>query len=139
MRTTSRSDAPRRGRPGILATVAKRWPGWVYDEGDEPDPRFSFANERTFLAWVRTSLGLLAAGVALQALPVDIEETPRTWLAILFIVLSLVTAAVGWWRWARAERAMRRDEHLPGSVITAFLVGGVAVAGLILLFVIGLP
>ena len=51
---------PRGERPGILATVAKRWPGWVYDEGDEPDPRFSFANERTFLAWVRTALGLLA-------------------------------------------------------------------------------
>ena len=138
MPPTSRSDAPRRGRPGILATVAKRWPGWVYDEGDEPDPRFSFANERTFLAWVRTSLGLRAVGVALQALPVDIEATPRKWLAILFILLALVTGAVGWSRWARAERAMRRNDPLPGSVMTAFLVGGVAVAGLILLFAIGL-
>jgi putative membrane protein len=123
---------------GILATVANRWPGWVYDEGEEPDARFSFANERTFLAWVRTALGLLAAGVALQALPVDIEATPRKWLAVLFIVLALATAAVGWSRWARSERAMRRNQPLPGSVMTAFLVGGVAVAGLILLFVIGL-
>jgi putative membrane protein len=118
--------------------VAKRWPGWVYDEGDEPDPRFSFANERTFLAWVRTALALLAAGVALQALPVAIEEAPRKWLAILFIVLALVTGAVGWWRWARSERAMRRGERLPGSAVTAVLVGGLAVAGLVLLFVIGL-
>jgi putative membrane protein len=118
--------------------VAKRWPGWVYDEGDEPDPRFSFANERTFLAWVRTSLALLATGVAVHALPVNLEETPRRWLAVLFIVLALATGAVGWSRWARAERAMRRDERLPGSVLTAVLVGGVAVAGLILLFAIGL-
>jgi putative membrane protein len=118
--------------------VAKRWPGWVYDEGDEPDPRFSFANERTFLAWLRTSLGLLATGVALQALPVDIDPVPRKWLAVLFILLALVTGAVGWSRWARSERAMRRDERLPGSVMTAVLVGGVAVACLILLFAIGL-
>ena len=118
--------------------MATRWPGWVYDDGDEPDPRFSFANERTFLAWVRTSLALLAVGVALQALPVDIEATPRKWLAVLFIVLALATAAVGWSRWARAERAMRRNEQLPGSVMTAVLVGGVAVAGIILLFAIGL-
>jgi inner membrane protein YidH len=131
--------SPRADRPGgILARVAKRWPGWVYDEGTEPDPRFSFANERTFLAWIRTSLALLAAGVALEALPVDIDQAPRRWLALLFIVLALVTGATGWWRWARAERAMRRDEKLPGSATTAVLVGGVALAGLVLLFVIGL-
>ena len=118
--------------------MAKRWPGWVYDEGTEPDARFSFANERTFLAWIRTSLALLAAGVALEALPVDIEATPRRSLAVLFIVLALFTAATGWWRWARAERAMRRGEKLPGSAATAVLVGGVALAALVLLFVIGL-
>ena len=110
------------------------------DPPDQPhiDYRFSLANERTFLAWIRTSLALLAAGVALQALPVDLEETPRRWLAVLFIVLALVTGAVGWSRWARSERAMRRNEQLPGSVMTGILVGGIAVAGLVLLFVIGL-
>ena len=117
--------------------MAKRWPGWVYDEGSEPDPRFSFANERTFLSWVRTSLGLLAAGVALQALPVAIPEAARRWLAVLLIVIALTAAATGWWRWARAERAMRREQPLPGSAVTAVLVGGVVVVGLILLFVIG--
>ena len=30
----------------------------------EPDYRFTLANERTFLAWQRTSLGLMAAAVA---------------------------------------------------------------------------
>ena len=115
-----------------------RW--WQVDvsEGVEPDYRFTLANERTFLAWIRTALGLLATGVALQALPVDIEPTPRKWLAVLFIVLGLCTAAVGWSRWARSERAMRRNEQLPGSAMTAVLVGGVAVAGLVLLFAIGL-
>lgn len=122
---------------GILATVANRWPGWVYDEGSEPDPRFSFANERTLLAWVRTSLGLLAAGVALQALPVDIEEAPRKWLAVLFILLGVGAAVSGWVRWARAERAMRREQPLPGSAVTVALVAGVALAALVLLVVIG--
>ena len=122
---------------GILASVANRWPGWVYDEGDEPDARFSFANERTFLAWIRTSLALLAAGVALQALPIDIAPGPKRWLSVLFIVLALLTAAVGWLRWARSERAMRRNEDLPGSVATAALVAGVAIAALALLVVLG--
>ena len=46
----------------------RRRPGWVYDEGEEPDARYSLANERTFLAWIRTALAVLAAGVALDAL-----------------------------------------------------------------------
>jgi len=137
MPPTPPDRCPRTPAPGILASVAKRWPGWVYDEGDEPDPRFSFANERTFLAWIRTSLALLAAGVALQALPVDIEPGPKRWLSVLFIVLALVTAAVGWIRWARSERAMRRNQDLPGSIATAVLVAGVAIAALVLLVVLG--
>ena len=43
--------------------TSDRWPGYVYGEGEEPDYRFSLANERTFLAWIRTSLGLVAAAV----------------------------------------------------------------------------
>ncbi|MBM4509720.1 DUF202 domain-containing protein, partial [Rhodococcus hoagii] len=31
--------------------------------GEDPDPRFTLANERTYLAWVRTGLGLIAAAV----------------------------------------------------------------------------
>lgn len=117
--------------------MANRWPGWVYDEGEDPDPRFSFANERTFLAWIRTSLALLAAGVALQAFAIDIAPDPKRWLSLLFIVLALVTASVGWLRWARSERAMRRNQDLPGSIATAVLVAGVAIAALVLLVVLG--
>ena len=32
--------------------------------GSDPDPRFTFANERTFLAWNRTALAFVAAGLA---------------------------------------------------------------------------
>ena len=48
---------------------AERWPRWVYGGGTEPDARFTFANERTFLAWIRTALALLAGGVALDSIP----------------------------------------------------------------------
>jgi hypothetical protein len=32
--------------------------------GEAPDYRFSLANERTFLAWIRTALGFLPPGSA---------------------------------------------------------------------------
>ena len=60
--------------------------------GEEPDPRFSLANERTFLAWIRTSIALIAGGLAssqlLQGLP-----GARWVLAVPLALLGLVVAA----------------------------------------------
>jgi putative membrane protein len=98
----------------------------VYDEGDEPDPRFTLANERTFLAWVRTSLAMLAGGVALHALNTAGPHDLRTVVALGLVVLGAVIALGSFVRWARVERAMRRHEPLPafglGLVMTAALV-----------------
>src|SRR3954470_20484811 len=57
---------------------APRWPRWVYGVGTRPDHRFSLANERTFLAWVRTSLAMLAGGVALDAVDLNGSPSPPT-------------------------------------------------------------
>ncbi len=104
----------------------KRWPGWVYDEGTEPDYRFSFANERTFLAWIRTALALLAAGVALDVVDLSMAEGVQEFIGILLVALGLVAAVVAWLRWAWSERAMRRRDPLPavgaGVLFTVVLV-----------------
>jgi putative membrane protein len=105
---------------------ASRWPRWVYGTGSEPDYRFSFANERTFLAWLRTSLALLAGGVAVDAIDLSIGDAWQRVLAAALIVLGVVCAAASWTRWARAERAMRNGDVLPsmsaGAVLTVALV-----------------
>ncbi len=98
-----------------------QWPSWVYGRGSTPDPRFSLANERTFLAWVRTSLALLAGGVALDAVDLDGPESLQAVLAAALVVLGLILAAVAWLRWAAAERAMRLQRPLPGTTTLAWL------------------
>ena len=105
----------------------------MYGSGAEPDPRFSFANERTFLAWIRTALALLAAGVALDAISLTIAGWLQAALASVFIVLGVLCAVASWLRWARAERAMRRQEPLPASQLGALLAVVVVLAGLGLL------
>ena len=92
-----------------------QWPSWVYGAGSPPDHRFSLANERTFLAWVRTSLALLAAGVALDAVELDGPSELQSVLAAVLVVLGLFSAAASWLRWAAAERAMRLRRPLPGT------------------------
>jgi inner membrane protein YidH len=97
------------------------WPAWVYRAGDRPDPRFSLANERTFLAWVRTSLALLAGGVALDAVELDGPRGLQSALAVVLVVLGLLGAAVAYVRWALTERAMRLHRPLPGTAALAWL------------------
>jgi putative membrane protein len=111
------------------------WPTWVYGLGTPPDPRFSLANERTFLAWIRTSLALLAGGVALDAVDLDGPGAFQTVLSVTLLVLGLAGAAVAWVRWGLAERAMRTGQALPGTTALAWLsvVLIVVAAGLVVL------
>ncbi|WP_327138922.1 YidH family protein [Nocardia sp. NBC_01327] len=90
------------------------------------DYRFSLANERTFLAWIRTSLGLLAGGVAVQTLAEQFS-TPgfRRAIAAACAGLAVMLAAVAHRQWRRVEAAMRRSDHLPSSVLVPVLSAGV--------------
>ena len=106
----------------------RRFPAWVYGVGGEPDPRFSLANERTFLAWIRTALALVAGGVALEAVAAPMEPRLRLGAAILFVVLGLGAAAQAWLGWARTERAMRRGVALPGNTVAPLLTVGLLLA-----------
>ncbi len=82
--------------------------------GVAPDYRFSLANERTFLAWIRTALGFLAAGVGLDQLAPDFA-TPliREVLALLLCLFAGGLAVYGYLRWLSNEKAMRLKEDLP--------------------------
>jgi putative membrane protein len=111
-------------------TRAARRPHRVYGEGVEPDPRFTLANERTFLAWVRTALALTAAGVALDALSVDLDGRLKVAVSLGLVVLGALVPLRAWAGWARTERALRRQEPLPAPAWAPVLAVGVAAAGL---------
>jgi putative membrane protein len=111
----------------------RRWPGWVYATGTEPDPRFTFANERTFLAWIRTALALVSAGVVLDVVDLPLADAAERFIALLLVLLGLACALGSWARWTRAERALRRQEPLPSSPFAALLAAGVVIICIVLL------
>jgi putative membrane protein len=100
--------------------------------GTEPDPRFSYANERTFLAWNRTALALVAAGLAATSLlPQFSVPGGRRLIGVPLILLGALLAAISYRRWDANERAMRLRQPLPASHLGAILAAGVGVAALI--------
>lgn len=103
----------------------------------EPDYRFTLANERTFLSWIRTALGLLAGGIAVVSLAPHLAVPGgRRMLGVPLIVLSAAVAARSYSRWAAVQQAMRRSRPLPPSRLPRILslgVGAVAAIALVLI------
>jgi putative membrane protein len=99
----------------------------------EPDARYTFANERTFLAWTRTALAFVAAGLAIVQLLPPFPGVPwgRRVLGIPLIVLGGVIAVVGYGQWSRNQRALRRGEPIPRSVLPRVLAIAITAMALI--------
>ncbi|MGE7389960.1 YidH family protein [Streptomyces sp. NPDC004126] len=106
-------------------------PERVRDEGETPDYRFSLANERTFLAWIRTSLALVGGGFAVDQFLPDLRWGVRVGMAFALLAVGAACALRAVNHWVRCERAMRRGEDLPVSrfpVVLSMGVGLVAVS-----------
>jgi putative membrane protein len=108
--------------------------------GTEPDPRFTFANERTFLAWSRTALALVVAGLGIVQLLPPFPGVPagRHLLGLPLIALGAVLATTAYVEWVRSQRALRRGDPLPKSVlpwILAATVTGIAVIAAVVLLI----
>ena len=102
-----------------------------HDQGHEPDPRFTFANERTFLAWNRTALALIGGGLAAaQLLHFDVEVL-RLLVALPPVLAGAALGLASYRRWTANERAMRLGEPLPGSRLPGLLAIGVGVTAVI--------
>ena len=94
----------------------------LFPLGTDPDARFTLANERTFLAWTRTSLAFLAGGIALTAFPLpNVPEGALTLVSILVILAGMAISAGATVRWIRVERAMRTGKSLPVPMIIPVL------------------
>jgi putative membrane protein len=101
-------------------------------EEKEPDVRFTYANERTFLAWNRTALALIATGVAAtQLLPEFDVDGGRRILGLPMVALGALVAFTSFRHWRANERAMRSGQPLPRSPMPLVLSIGIALEAVI--------
>jgi putative membrane protein len=134
------SESPAGSRPADQptddrATIGERAGRWLASRGrlerelqqagTDPDARFTFANERTFLAWNRTALALIAAGLAAaQFLHFD-HHWLRLVIAVPLIVLGAVLAFASYLHWGDNELALRLRRSLRYSWMPRLLTGGI--------------
>ena len=102
-------------------------------QGRHPDYRFSLANERTFLAWIRTALAFMAGAVGIYQFAPDIA-TPwaREAMAVLLSLAAALLSLAAYRRWAGNERAMRSDAALPYTRLLLILALFVTVVAIVL-------
>ncbi|WP_328601599.1 YidH family protein [Nocardia terrae] len=92
------------------------------------DYRFTLANERTFLAWIRTALGLLAGGVAVHTLVQPFHHSGvRRALALSCIALAIVVSIGAYQHWKDIRDAMNRGVPLRDTRMVPILAIGIAV------------
>jgi putative membrane protein len=111
--------------PDKVKRKTMREPKWR-QVGDDPDYRFSLANERTFLAWIRTALALLAGGALLEQFSTKLgPHAIVVVLAVTLGALAAVLSALAYFRWRANEIAMRHGKRLPGTFAISLIAAGV--------------
>lgn len=112
---------------GERTAQARMWRPRSFREGVDPDPRFTLANERTFLAWIRTALGVVAAAVGFEAFGAGLVSPGLHKIFVIALLIGAVLLSLGaFGRWFRVELAMRRGTALPVPTISILVVGLVA-------------
>jgi putative membrane protein len=122
----------------MIRQTVRLWfaPQRIGEEGETPDYRFSLANERTFLAWIRTSLALIGGGFAVDQFLPELRWGVRVGLALALLAAGVLCAVRAVNHWVRCERAMRRGEDLPVTRFPTLLGLAVAVVAVVMVVVV---
>jgi putative membrane protein len=101
------------------------------EEPHEPDERFTLANERTLLAWIRTALALDIAGLGVIRFAPELGPAGgRETIGVALILLGATSAVLGYGRWAAMDRALRTGSPPPPPGALKLLASSLAALSL---------
>ncbi len=109
--------------------------------------RVHMANERTFLAWIRTSVAVMAFGFVVEKFSLFVkqmayymgkEASPPTpgyssFIGVLLVGLGMLMGVLAFIRYKKVERQIDEDMYAPSPVLSVLLAISVIVVGMFLL------
>ncbi|HSA79069.1 MAG TPA: DUF202 domain-containing protein [Nitrospirota bacterium] len=109
--------------------------------------RVHMANERTFLAWIRTSVAVMAFGFVVEKFSLFVkqmayymgkEASPPTpgyssLIGVLLVGLGMLMGVLAFIRYKKVERQIDEDMYAPSPVLSVLLAISVIVVGMFLL------
>lgn len=109
-----------------------------------PNPnrvRDHLANERTYLAWMRTAVALMGFGVVIvrlrYLLPVSLRGHTHGWeLGLMFTLVGLLTVALSTFHYFAVGRAIESETYAPSGRWIVLLSLAVALIGAGVLYVL---
>jgi inner membrane protein YidH len=113
--------------------------------GESSRIRDHLANERTYLAWLRTGMALLGIAFLVARLHLELfhSAAPRVkaWLpgavGLGFASLGLVTVCFATWRYLAVLRMIERQEFVPiGTTVVVVSTGALCVALGVIVYVL---
>ena len=123
-------------RPAERAGDHDDTPWWA--QGEEPDYRATLANERTFLAWIRTALALMAGSLAVIQLVTAASRVLRLAIAGYLIALAVAVTLVGYRQWRLRQWRIRLRRPLGHSPVQLLVVLAVLLLGCLIAVVAAL-
>jgi len=120
--------------------------------GRSSDRQVHMANERTFLAWVRTSIGIMAFGFVVEKfalfmkrLPIFFEKTGgygtspaslrySTVFGILLVAMGGAIGLLAFVRYKKVEREINEDTYRPSLLLDTLVAMGILTIGVFLVF-----
>lgn len=111
---------------------------------DDERVREHLANERTYLAWLRTGIAMMGFGVVIAKLRYLLPEGALTapsagivhapFLGILFAGIGLLIVMIACWRYTVAQEQIRERNYRASKSMVIVLSGIVMALGLLILW-----
>lgn len=109
-------------------------------------PADHLANERTFLAWIRTSIALMGFGFVIVKFNLFVKqitffishnELPPTkgysaWVGIIMVALGAIISILAYMRYRNIEKQLENGSFFPSSWLSVSLTIGILISSILL-------
>ena len=121
----------------------------IKDSNRKPaGPADFLANERTFLAWIRTSIALIGVGFVIVKFAVFIRQvsfmmgnavtTPQNrysaYIGLLMVIFGAVMATLAYVRYRHIEKQLYQNKYFPSKWLSALVMISIVIASILLVF-----